>query len=93
MGCKMATNEIGEKIYYNDLLVKVTNLRVTCNDISVPICKIDGVNICPRIEAFCFSVSFFIASLYSYLFYQTIPSGVKYVFVAGLILITGSSAA
>ncbi|HBC86349.1 MAG TPA: hypothetical protein DCZ94_05270 [Lentisphaeria bacterium] len=78
----MATNEIGEKIYYSDPLAKVTNVRITCNDISVPIGKIEKVHVSPRIEAYCFSVSIFIASLYSFLFYQTVPSSIRIVFAA-----------
>ena len=67
------TNEIGEKIYYGDETAKVTNVRVTCNHITVPVEKIESVDVNFRIEAFSFSVIIFLSSLLLLLFAGPIP--------------------
>ncbi len=58
----MPTNEIGEKIYFGDDSTKVTNVRVTCNHITVPVEKIESVDVNFRIETFSFSVLVFLSS-------------------------------
>jgi hypothetical protein len=65
----MATNEIGEKVYYSDDSAKVTNVRITCNHITVPIEKIGSVNINLKVEMLClrFAISLVSASLLLFL--------------------------
>ena len=67
------TNEIGEKIYYGDETAKVTNVRVTCSHITVPVEKIESVDVNFRIEAFSFSVIIFLSSLLLLLFTGPVP--------------------
>lgn len=50
-----------EKLYYQDENIKVTNLRITCNHVTIPIDKIDHVNVD-------FKVTTMIASFMSFLF-------------------------
>lgn len=76
----MTTNEIGEKIYYSDSSAKVTNLRVTCNHITVPIEKIESVDVNFRIEEFFFSALVFLSSLALFLFFSFIPESIKVAF-------------
>ena len=88
----MATNKIGEKIYHSDPLVKVTNVRITCNDISVPVGKIERVNIYPRIEAYCFAVSICLLSLFSFIFCQFLPLTARIAYAAVMVIAVTSSA-
>jgi hypothetical protein len=69
----MPTNEIGEKIYFGDTTSKVTNVRVTCNHITVPISKIESVDVVFRIEAFSISVILFLCSFLLLFFISPIP--------------------
>ncbi len=64
----MASNEIGEKIYHSDERMKVTNVRITYNHITVPMEKVDSVEVNFRTEAFCFSVGALLLSLSPLLF-------------------------
>ena len=70
----MTTNEIGEKIYFGDATSKVTNVRMTCNHITIPVGKIEGVNVNFRIEAFSFSVLVFFLSFFPMLFIIPVPN-------------------
>ena len=73
----MTTNEIGEKIYYGDNSSKVTNVRVTCNHITVPIERIESVDVNFKIEEFSFSALVFFSSFTPFLFFDFVPAGVK----------------
>ncbi len=70
----MTTNEIGEKIYFGDAASKVTNVRVTCKHITVPVGRIEGVDVNFRIEAFSFSVLVFFLSFLPLLFIVPVPN-------------------
>lgn len=70
----MPTNEIGEKIYYGDNTSKVTNVRVTCNHITVPIEKIESVDVNFRIEVFSFSFLMFLTSFLPLFFADDVPA-------------------
>jgi hypothetical protein len=87
----MSTNEIGEKIYYSDSTSKVTNVRVTCNHITVPIEKIESVDVNFRIEAFCFSVLIFFASFLPFLFVDSIPDAFDTAFLFFTIMLIAAS--
>jgi hypothetical protein len=69
----MATNEIGEKVYYSDDSAKVTNVRITCNHITVPIEKIGSVNINLKTEMFCLRFAISVVSASLLLFLPVIP--------------------
>ncbi len=69
----MVTNEVGEKIYFGDATSKVTNVRVTCNHITVPVEKIESVDVNFRIEAFSLSVLAVFASFLPLMFAGPIP--------------------
>ncbi|HCE44900.1 MAG TPA: hypothetical protein DET40_15270 [Lentisphaeria bacterium] len=69
----MATNGIGEKIYYDDGKSKVTNTRVTCEHITVPIGRIKSVGLNFRCVEFAFSIFAFFASLSTFAFLSFIP--------------------
>lgn len=70
-----------EKIYHKDSIVKITNLRITCNHITVPIGKIENVIVDFKITtmlvaftSFIFSVLAVIAVAYFYGHYGWIVS-------------------
>ncbi len=88
----MATNEIGEKIYYSDASSKVTNVRVTCNHITVPIEKIESVDVNFKIEVFSFSVLVFLFSFTPLLFIGFVPGSVKVAFVVFELIFIAASA-
>ena len=73
----MTTNEIGEKIYFSDDSTKVTNVRVTCNHITVPVERIESVDVNFKIEEFSFSALVFISSFTPFLFLDFVPVSVK----------------
>ena len=82
---------LSEKIYYEDKVVKVTNVRVTCHHLTVPIEKIGTVNVNYKVEAFSLSVMFFILSASPFLFFPAItnsnlklPIGI----VSGIFIVT-----
>jgi hypothetical protein len=87
----MTSNEIGEKIYYGDDSAKVTNVRVTCKHITVPIEKIESVDVNFRIEEFFFSVLVFLSSFAPFLFIGFVPDNARTAFaVSELVLIAAS---
>ena len=88
----MATNEIGEKIYYGDASSKVTNVRVTCNHITVPIEKISSVDVNFRIEAFSISVIVFVSSFTPLLFFNFVTDIFLSAFVILELILIASSA-
>jgi len=77
----MSTNEIGEKIYYSDASAKVTNIRVTCNHITVPVEKIESVDVNFKIEEFSFSVLVFLSSFAPLMFINYVPNSLRPAFV------------
>lgn len=88
----MPTNEIGEKIYYGDDSSKVTNVRVTCNHVTVPIEKIESVDVNFRIEEFSFSALVFLSSFAPLLFIDFVPASAKPAFVAFELIFIAASA-
>ncbi|OGV51670.1 MAG: hypothetical protein A2017_10100 [Lentisphaerae bacterium GWF2_44_16] len=52
-----------EKIYYKDDRVKVTDLRITCNHVTVPIEKIENVIVDFKVATMTVSVSLFMLVL------------------------------
>jgi hypothetical protein len=87
----MTTDEINEKTYYSDTSSKVTNARVTCNYITVPVDKIESVDVNVRIEEFSFSALVFLSSFAPFLFIGFVPMSFKLPFAfIELILITAS---
>lgn len=54
-----------EKIYYKDERVKVTDLRITCNHVTVPIEKIDNVIVDFKVATMTVSVSLLLIVLLS----------------------------
>ena len=87
----MSANEISEKIYYSDALLKVTNVRVTCNHITVPVEKIESVNVNFKIEAFSFSVLVFLSSFTPFMFFEHVPEIFEIAFLFfGTLLIAAS---
>jgi hypothetical protein len=77
----MDTDDIVEKIYYSDSLSRVTNARVTCNNITVPVDKIESVDVNFRIEEFSFSVLVFLSTFATFLFISFIPADFKLAFI------------
>ena len=88
----MAANEINEKIYYTDSTSKVTNVRVTCNHITVPVEKIESVDVNFRIEAFSFSTLVFLTSFFPFLFIDKVPESCETAFLFFETLIIVASA-
>lgn len=87
----MPAIEADEKTYYSDAITKVTNVRVTCNHITVPVEKIESVDVNFRIEAFSFSVLVFLSSFTPFLFFNFVPDLFKPPFaILGLILIAAT---
>ncbi|HCE42219.1 MAG TPA: hypothetical protein DET40_01555 [Lentisphaeria bacterium] len=73
----MAANEIGEKVYYSDATSKVTNVRITCEHITVPVGKIGSVDLNFRCEEFAFSILVLFSSLAPFAFFNFIPGNLK----------------
>jgi predicted HAD superfamily phosphohydrolase len=88
----MTANETGEKIYYSDSTSKVTNIRVTCNHITVPVDKIESVDVNFRIEAFSFSTLIFLTSFFPFLFIDKVPEAfdTAFLFFETLIIIASA---
>lgn len=87
----MITSDSDEQIYYKDSLSKVTNVRVTCKHITVPIEKIESVNVNFRIEEFFLSGLLFFSSFAPFLFLGFVSGMVKPVFVAFELIIVVAS--
>lgn len=69
----MDSNELSEKIYYEDDKVKVTNVRITCNHLTAPIEKIGSVNVNYRTEKFAVSIIIMILFASLLLFFPLFP--------------------
>ena len=78
---------LSEKIYYEDNVVKVTNVRVTCNHLTVPIEKIGSVNVNYKVEAFSLAVMCLVISASPFLFFPVITNDKLKVPVAGVAII------
>lgn len=78
---------LSEKIYYEDNVVKVTNVRVTCNHLTVPIEKIGSVNVNYKVEAFSLAVMCLVISASPFLFFPAITNDKLKVPVAGVAII------
>lgn len=57
------STEMEEKIYYKDERVKVTDLRITCNHVTVPIEKIENVIVDFKVATMTMSVTLFLLVL------------------------------
>jgi hypothetical protein len=89
----MATNEIGEKVYFSDATIKVTNARVSCNHITVPVEKVESVVVNSRIEALALGFGTLLLCSSPFLFLNCLPDGFKMpVAIVSLFLIAASSA-
>ncbi|HCE44668.1 MAG TPA: hypothetical protein DET40_14085 [Lentisphaeria bacterium] len=86
----MSKEPIGEKIYYSDSGLKVTNLRVTCKSVSVPVSKIDGLRVNPSIDRVAMSVGLTICSLVLIFFSYILPSDFMMPFIVGMLVISAS---
>ena len=89
----MSPKNMSEKIYYEDKEAKVTNVRVTCNNLTAPIEKIGSVNINYRMEKFATSIVLLILAASPFLFYQLFPENVKMpIAVISMILVLAAAA-
>lgn len=68
---------LSEKIYFEDSKAKVTNVRLTCNHLTVPVEKIGSVNINYKIEIFSLAVFCFIISCSPFLFLSSLSDRFK----------------
>ena len=86
---------LSEKIYFEDANAKVTNVRVTCRHLTVPIEKVGSVNINYKAEAFSLAIMCLVISCSPFLFFPImgptieIPVGVVSVMmiIASLIFV------
>lgn len=62
-----------EKVYYEDSDTKITNVRVTCRHLTVPVEKIGSVNINYKVETFSLSVMCLIVSATPFMFINSLP--------------------
>ena len=68
---------LSEKIYFDDKNIKVTNVRITCRHLTVPLEKIGSVNINYKVEMFSLSVMCLVLSLTPLLFWFIMPDKFK----------------
>lgn len=88
----MSPKDMSEKIYYEDSIAKVTNVRVTCNHLTVPIEKIGSVNINYKTEKFAASIVCLILACSPFLFYALLADNLKLpVAVISMVLILASA--
>ena len=73
----MAAKELSEKIYYEDPKVKVTNVRITCNNLTAPLEKIGSVNVNYRTEKFALSIAIMVIAASPLLFFPLFPVNLK----------------
>lgn len=67
MDTKNIEQPLDEMLYYKDDSVKITNLRVTCSHVTIPIDKIDHVSSDLKINLLVASVTFFFLSALPFL--------------------------
>ena len=77
---------LSEKIYFEDPNAKVTNVRVTCRHLTVPIEKIGSVNINYKVETFSLAIMCLVISCSPFLFFPVLDPKFKLP-VAGVSLI------
>jgi hypothetical protein len=63
---------LSEKIYFEDPNAKVTNVRVTCRHLTVPIEKIGSVNVNYKIETFSLAIMCLVISCSPFLFFPAL---------------------
>ena len=78
---------LSEKIYYEDKNAKVTNVRVTCRHLTVPIEKIGSVNVNYKVEALSLAVMCLAISASPFLFFSVINSEKLKLPIAGISII------
>lgn len=89
----MSPKDMSEKIYYEDKEAKVTNVRITCHHLTVPIEKIGSVNVNYRMEKFATSIVLLILAASPFLFYQLLHDNVKMpVAIISMVLILAAAA-
>ena len=68
---------LSEKIYFEDSSAKITNARVTCRHLTVPVEKIGSVNINYKVETFSLSVMCLVISCSPFLFFPVLADKLK----------------
>ena len=68
---------LSEKIYFEDSNSKVTNVRVTCRHLTVPVEKIGSVNINYKVETFSLAIMCLAISCSPFLFFSVLSAKVK----------------
>lgn len=78
---------LSEKIYFKDSNAKVTNVRVTCCHLTIPIEKIGSINVNYKVEAFSLAVMCLFISASPFLFFPVIENEKLKLSVAGISVI------
>jgi len=68
---------LSEKIYFEDANAKVTNVRVTCQHLTVPIEKIGSVNINYKAEIFSLAIMCLVISCSPFLFFSVLQPNLQ----------------
>ncbi len=82
----MSEETLTEKVYLEDSNAKITNVRVTCRHLTVPVEKIGSVNINYKVETFSLAIMCLVISCSPFLFFSVMPEKVR-VPVAGVAII------
>ncbi|HPN85100.1 MAG TPA: hypothetical protein PK821_07190 [Victivallales bacterium] len=88
----MASNEIGEKIYFEDSQSKVTNIRISCMNVTIPVEKTYSAQINMRVEDLCIRLSLLLFSMSLLLFVPTVPAQIRIPLAIFLGIFSASSA-
>ena len=84
----MATGEmISEKIYLEDSKVKVTNVRITCQHVTIPVEKINSVSLTFKAEGFFLGLAFLAFSFCPFFFFPLITSKQLELAIGGISLV------
>jgi len=76
-----------EKVYYKDDRAKITNLRVTCNHVTIPVDRIDHVDVDLKVNSLVVALIWFFLSFVLFYWYTFVPC-----LIAGIILVLASFA-
>jgi len=87
----MSKDPINEKIYYSDSALKVTNLRVTCKSVSVPVSKIEALRINPGIDRVTMSAGLMIGSPVLIFFGYVLPSDFIMPFIVVMLFVSAGA--
>jgi hypothetical protein len=88
----MSPKDMSEKVYYEDSHAKVTNVRITCNNLTAPLEKIGSVNINYKTEKFAASIVCLVLACSPFLFYPLLPDNLKLpISVIALVFIIASA--